>query len=78
MLRYDACFPKSESDAMELQHSIDGTTAWKPRRVTVIRYTDTKEPKWTFGRWESMGWLPVSDPPKTDVQIVETFLEGMK
>lgn len=62
MLRYDACFPKMEKDALALRFRVDlpesaareGT--W---RVTVVRYTETKDPRWTIERWQSFGWRPV-------------------
>lgn len=59
MLRYDQCFPETESDSAVI-HDKDEK---QPRRVRVVCYTDHKYPRWTPARWESFGWRMVEDQP---------------
>lgn len=55
MLRYDACHPATSEDAAAIARSHDpGIQETSP--VTVVRYHDTKDPRWTAARWESFGW----------------------
>jgi hypothetical protein len=49
MLRYDQCFPDTESDSAALYSK--GT-----RRVHLIQYRATRSPSIEEGRWSSFGW----------------------
>lgn len=52
MLRYDQCYPASESDAHAMGHE-------RTRQVTLIRCSVNPSPP-TFRRWDSFVWRVVS------------------
>lgn len=59
MLRYDSCYPASETDAHKIEnsfsHSGEGKSA-KDLAITIVRaVTEPKRP-FTVPRWESFGW----------------------
>jgi len=61
MLRYDACYPKSEKDTVTMQS--DGL-----REVMLHKTLNWGHPKvWspTVGRWNSFGWAVLGDLPGT-------------
>jgi hypothetical protein len=59
MLRYDQCWPKSESrDVVAMAPSAHSTLFREGRRVTLM---GLKAP--TIGRWESFGWKVISTAP---------------
>lgn len=60
MLRYDACYPHSETDAHEIEGSIRnyGTTA--PLTVTLVFHSGASKTHPTGERWRSFGWEVVT------------------
>lgn len=64
MLRYDACFPSRSEDAAAIGHYdvTSGPTCQHNEElidVRLIRYSETKDPRITVGRWQSFGWSVV-------------------
>ena len=55
MLRYDCCWPLTESDSYLMAMTVDDADYFKPRSVTLTRSTDRA---WmpTDGRWNSFTW----------------------
>ena len=54
MLRYDSCFPLTETDALVIQLSLNPMVyEYKEYRVRVARYYDTKFIRWSEDRWNS-------------------------
>lgn len=50
MLRYDQCWPATESDSSKMTHAED-------EAVTVCRIASNNQ-EWTLERWRSFGWVP--------------------
>lgn len=48
MLRYDGCFPADGAAVSAL--SAESGERWT---VRLLQYTETKQPRWTEGRWSS-------------------------
>lgn len=59
MLRYDACFPASETESHKINATFDGGRI-ETTRVTLARYirADMKQEP-TSGRWHSFGWTVI-------------------
>lgn len=55
MLRYDQCWPKSESPDSATLESMTRRGVRGPFRVTLVSLNAP-----TQGRWESFGWLVIS------------------
>lgn len=51
MLRYDRCFPASESDAHEM-----GRDHYQSDRFVIVARYKGQPGKWTIARWNSFGW----------------------
>ena len=54
MLRYDACWPRTEQDAHQM--NLAATCQGDVRRVELLTYKEYKSWQPTVGRWHSMGW----------------------
>ena len=56
MLRYDSCFPNSQTDVNNLDTVPRGSDLQRQRRVE-LTHNDTRK-RWTptTGRWESFSW----------------------
>ena len=62
MLRYDHCFPDSESDAAVIEASFRPRDAGVERRVILRRHVERSGDFPTYMRWASFGWaLPVEE-----------------
>lgn len=61
MLRYDCCFPARGEDVATITESLErARTGNVPDdrlmlAIQVTRYTDSAQPSWTRGRWQSFG-----------------------
>jgi hypothetical protein len=73
MLRYDACWPASESDALRIQGHFDrymGSADERnsERRITVTLRRHVEHPSRhpTTGRWESFGWRVLAETIQTE------------
>jgi hypothetical protein len=53
MLRYDHCWPASESDSSELTERFSPLVE---RTVKLVRFVELKNTKPTVARWESFSW----------------------
>jgi hypothetical protein len=51
MLRYDRCFPKTQTDTSEIEETTRRSI--EIRRVTLVTVSESAP---TYGRWESFGW----------------------
>ncbi len=60
MLRYDSCHPVSGEDAAGLDYSPAIALPATQRQVRLIMYSGIRNPKPTFGRWDSFGWRVVT------------------
>lgn len=58
MLRYDAVWPRTETDSYNISRSFHYAEA--KMTVEVIRNAESSW-KPTYGRWESFGWKVISD-----------------
>jgi hypothetical protein len=56
MLRYDACYPRTEQDAGLMTETFDIRVSSKERRVKV-ELTSTNPFSPTEDRWKSFGWI---------------------
>jgi hypothetical protein len=54
MLRYDTCFPDTESESGLLLER-------KSREIVLACYHPDKKPRLTAGRWASFGWTLVNE-----------------
>jgi len=61
MLRYDACFPATETASYEMVGDED-----KVREVELKRYIETKTDMPTVGRWESFCWAVIDSSIRTE------------
>ena len=52
MLRYEACWPATSSDAVAIGCDFE-------TRTVTVRTLATQEKPWTIERWRSFGWEPV-------------------
>ncbi len=53
MLRYDHCYPKSESEVWVM---VEGHYAGEPKVMTLVMVGTTKDLTPTPARWRSFGW----------------------
>lgn len=55
MLRYDRCYPKTETDSHVIQDSLSGEHNIKDQIVHIVKLDWRKNPLecFTFGRWQS-------------------------
>lgn len=51
MLRYDHCFPASESDSGEM-----GRNHYQHDRAVIVAKYRQQPGRWTVDRWQSFGW----------------------
>jgi hypothetical protein len=65
MLRYDACFPATSDDAVELGASCDfnrrraSSSIGEDKKRRRVKLATNLQNKPTVGRWESFGWRVV-------------------
>jgi hypothetical protein len=57
MLRYDSCYPKSESDSFVILRTLNEDLRERVE-VVIMKLADHALPSsvWTEARWESFGW----------------------
>lgn len=53
MLRYDSCYPVSETDSNEIINSLNPMIDSRERKVLVARLWDSSQGAWSLSRWES-------------------------
>lgn len=64
MLRYDQCFPVSGEDVAKIERSNTPTLTDKQEDCSDIRlgkFSEKKDGGWTPERWESFGWVLVTE-----------------
>jgi hypothetical protein len=55
MLRYDAAYPASSQDVLEIVNSLDPESGNRKYWVHMSKRTDAKIDTFTAGRWQSFG-----------------------
>ena len=64
MLRYDACWPYTTEDAIEIACSLDRVDPPEVRTVTLI----TSMNRIAKGRWESFGWKVLNEKSRYSIR----------
>ena len=69
MLRYDSCHPWRETDSSAMRNDLfdpqaEISAGQETRWVVVVREHVDSAPRWTPGRWKSMGWTLVESTPE--------------
>lgn len=59
MLRYDGCYPESESNLPHIGHNYHGQDSPEPYQVRLVHVDEYKHWQPTDGRWRSFGWRVV-------------------